>query len=186
MGTFKMKLFESILLFATCTGNPVEGASENLIPLLQLQDDCTANCYEIEVVTSKDPKSGTDDKIEIQMEGQNGTVTEWFQLNSPSWFYNDFETDLKTTYYAQFESTAELGIIEHIGLRKNGWNDWKVKEIIVDDETHEHGHLFEINQWIKGDEDYFFESVASTHEINDNVEKKKTPPKKKKKKKKKS
>ena len=56
------------------------------------------------------------------------------------------------------------------GLRKNGWNDWKVKEIIVDDETHEHGHLFEINQWIKGDEDYFFESVASTHEMNDPAE----------------
>ena len=63
-----------------------------------------------------------------------------------------------------------MGIIEHIGLRKNGWNDWKVKEIIVDDETHEHGHLFEINQWIKGDEDYFFESVASTHDMNDPAE----------------
>ena len=65
------------------------------------KDECTANCYEIEVITSKDPKSGTDDKIEIQLEGQNGIVTEWFQLDSPSWFYNDFETDLKTTYYAQ-------------------------------------------------------------------------------------
>merc|ERR1712035_179482 len=85
-------------------------------------------------------------------------------------FYKDFETDLKTTYYAQFESTARLGMVEHIGLRKNGWNDWKVKEIIVDDETHEHGHLFEINQWIEEDEYYFFESVASTHQINDPAE----------------
>ena len=83
---------------------------------------------------------------------------------SESSLYQHFENNTK------FESTAELGIIEHIGLRKNGWNDWKVKEIIVDDETHEHGHLFEINQWIKQDEDYFFESVASTHEINDPAE----------------
>ena len=45
-----------------------------------------------------------------------------------------------------------------------------MKEIIVDDETHEHGHLFEINQWIKEDEYYFFESVASIHEINDPAE----------------
>ena len=66
-----------------------------------IQDECNANCYEIEVITAKDPYSGTDDKIEIQLEGQNGTFSEWFKLNSPSWFYNDFETDLKTTYYAQ-------------------------------------------------------------------------------------
>ena len=66
-----------------------------------IQDECNANCYEIEVVTAKDPNSGTDDKIEIQLEGQNGTFSEWFKLNSPTWFYNDFETDLKTTYYAQ-------------------------------------------------------------------------------------
>ena len=65
------------------------------------QDECNANCYEIEVITAKDPKSGTDDKIEIQLEGQNGTFSEWFKLDSPRWFYNDFETDLKTTYYAQ-------------------------------------------------------------------------------------
>ena len=52
-------------------------------------------------MTAKDSKSGTDDKIEIQLEGQNGTFSEWFELDSTSWFYNDFETDLKTTYYAQ-------------------------------------------------------------------------------------
>jgi len=166
----KMKLIENFLLFISTTANPLEGENDNLIPLLRLQDECVANCYEIEIVTAKDPKSGTDDKIEIQLEGQTGTFSEWFELDSPSWFYNDFETDLKTTYYAQFNSTALLGIIENIGIRKNGWNDWKVKEIIVDDETHEHGHLFEINQWIKGDKDYFFKSVASTHEINDPIE----------------
>merc|ERR1711937_1026079 len=101
MGNFEMKLFESFLCFAISTGNPIDGDNENLIPLLQLQDECNANCYEIEVITAKDPKSGTDDKIEIQLEGQNGTFSEWFKLNSPRWFYNDFETDLKTTYYAQ-------------------------------------------------------------------------------------
>jgi len=84
---------------------------------------------------------------------------------------NDFETNLKTTYFAQFESTEELGIIEHIGLRKNGWNDWKVKEIFVDDETHEHGHLFEINQWIDDKEKvYIYHSVAAIHQINDVLE----------------
>ena len=96
------------------------------------------------------------------------SFSDQFQSLSDPWsessLYQHFENLTK------FESTAELGIIEHIGLRKNGWNDWKVKEIIVDDETHEHGHLFEINQWIKQDEDYFFESVASTHEINDPAE----------------
>jgi len=96
-----MKLFQSFLFFTTANGSPVKGADENLIPLLQLQNECTANCYEIEVITAKDPKSGTDDRIEIQLEGQNGTFSEWFQLDSTSWFYNDFETDLKTTYYAQ-------------------------------------------------------------------------------------
>merc|ERR1719189_925787 len=134
--------------------------------LLQLQDECVANCYEIEVVTGKEAKSGTNDKIEIQLLGQNGTLSEWFELDSPKWFYNDFETDLKTIYYAQFDSTSELGIIEHIKLRKNGWNDWKAKEVIVDDETHEHGHLFELDFWFKDNQEYTFESVASTHEIN--------------------
>merc|ERR1712131_436833 len=113
--TFKMKLFESFFVFATSFGNPLEGASENLIPLLRLQDDCTANCCEIEVVTSKDPKSGTDDKIEIQLEGQNGIVTEWFQLDSPSWFYNDFETDLKTTYYAQAGFQTKITFVHNFG-----------------------------------------------------------------------
>ena len=79
------------------------------------KDDCTANCYEIEIVTSKDPKSGTDDKIEIQLEGQNGTFTEWFELDSPSWFYNDFETDLKTTYYAQARFQNKINFVHNFG-----------------------------------------------------------------------
>ena len=73
-----------------------------------IQDECNANCYEIEVITAKDPNSGTDDKIEIQLEGQNGTFSEWFKLNSPKWFYNDFETDLKTIYYAQVGFRVEI------------------------------------------------------------------------------
>merc|ERR1712007_313516 len=104
--TFAMKVLESLLFFTGASSNTLEAVNEKL-SLLQLQDECISNCYEIEVITSNDAKSGTDDKVEIQLEGQNGTISEWFELDSPKWFYNDFETNLKTTYFAQFESTEE-------------------------------------------------------------------------------
>lgn len=99
--------------------------------------------------------SGTDDKVEIRLYGQNGETTEWFELTKP--FQNGFERlshdDNCVNYRKQPET---IGLLEKIGIRKFGSDRMTIEYIYF--QSIQRNFIFQIGRWIKTyAKEYMFE-----------------------------
>ena len=84
-----------------------------------LPNNCKADEYEIDVQMSSNLFSGTDDKVEIRLYGQNREPAEWFELTKP--FHDGFERLSMDYYCVNFgKQSQRIGLLEKIGIRKFG------------------------------------------------------------------
>ena len=112
------------------------------------QSSCKAHEYEITVRMSDKFFSGTNDKVEIRLYGQNGEITEWFELTKPS--HDGFERLSQDMYRVKTQKRPEaIGRLEKIGIRKFGSDSMMIDEILI--RSNHKSMVFQVGQWINTD-----------------------------------
>ena len=121
------------------------------------QSSCKADEYQIKVQMSNKLFSGTDDKVEIRLYGQNGEMTEWFELMEPSHGKNGLERLSTDVYCVNFRKRPEtIGRLEKIGIQKFGSDRMMIDEILI--QSNYRNMFFPVGQWIRTHaEEHLFE-----------------------------
>ena len=118
---------------------------------------CKADEYEIIVRMSDKLFSGTDDKVEIRLYGQNGEITQWFELMEPSHGTDGLERLSTDVYCVNFRKRPEtIGRLEKIGIQKFGSDRMMIDEILI--QSNYRNMFFPVGQWIRTHaEEHLFE-----------------------------
>ena len=121
---------------------------------------CKNDEYEIHIVMSDDPWSGTDDNVFIRLYSNEKESTEWYMLDTPGILNNDFER-LSYEMYC-LPSNVHSGVQPtKIGILKSGTDDMKIDDIKIWDGQNcfgvdiENGQEFS-RKWMKNKEENYF------------------------------